>query len=275
MFGQFNFITACLLSLMLVACSSNSINAPIDSRSNETHPRSSSTVKTSPLKTGRSYSTSGAAYYVVRQGDTLFSISRQHGIDQWQLANINGIASPYTLHKGQRLKLRGKGKTGAVTAPAPKAGKVKSKPAPKVVANKTYKPTAAKSSAVIKFDGKWKWPTRGRLLRGYKPKEAGKKGIYIGGHMGQPVKAAANGKVVYVGSGLIGYGRLIIIRHNDNLLSTYGHNSKLLVEEDEFVKAGRVIAKMGSSGTDHTGLYFEIRRDGKPVNPLTYLPKKH
>ena len=263
---RFKFIMACQLALMLAACSSHSINAPIDSRSHDVYSKSSSTtVKTSPLKTGRSYSRSAADYYVVRQGDTLFSIARQHDIELWQLANNNGISPPFTIYKGQRIKLRGKSKTGAVTAPAPK-----------VVAKKTDKPTAGKkSSAVIRFDGKWQWPTRGRLLRGYKPKEPGKKGIYIGGHKGQPVKAAANGKVVYVGSGLIGYGRLIIIRHNDTLLSTYGHNSELLVEEDEFVKAGRVIAKMGSSGTDRTGLYFEIRRDGKPVNPLAYLPKKN
>ncbi len=273
--GQLKFITACLLFFMLAACSSHPINAPIDSRSNDAHPGSSSTVKTRPAKTGRSYSRSGADYYVVRQGDTLFSVARQHGMEHRQLASINGINYPFTIYKGQRLKLRGKSSVGAVTAPVLKTDKPKSKPVPKVAVKKVEKPTTAKSSAVTRFDGKWQWPTRGRLLRGYKPKEPGKKGIYIGGHIGQPVKAAANGKVVYVGSGLIGYGRLIIIRHNDNLLSTYGHNSELLVEEDEFVKSGRVIAKMGSSGNDYTGLYFEIRKDGKPVNPLAYLPKKN
>jgi len=273
--GLVKFVTVCLLSLVLAACSSQPINAPIDSRSNDARPASSSTVKTSPLKTGRSYSRSGADSYVVRQGDTLYSIARQHGMEDWQLARINGIGFPFTIYKGQRLKLRGKSGAGAATAPLSKAGKPKSRPDPKVAVKSVKKPATAKSTAVTRFDGKWQWPTRGRLLSGYKPKEPGKKGIYIGGHSGQPVKAAANGKVVYVGSGLIGYGRLIIIRHNDKLLSTYGHNSELLVEEDEFVKSGHVIAKMGSSGTDQTGLYFEIRKDGKPVNPLTYLPKKN
>lgn len=273
--GPVKFVTVCLLSLVLAACSSQPINAPIDSRSNEAHPGSSSTVKTSPLKTGRSYSRSGADSYVVRQGDTLYSIARQHGMEDWQLARINGLSYPFTIYKGQRLMLRAKSGAAAATAPLLKKDKPKPKPVPKVVVNKVEKPATAKSSAVIRFDGKWQWPTRGRLLSGYKPKEPGKKGIYIGGHIGQPVKAAASGKVVYVGSGLIGYGRLIIIRHNDTLLSTYGHNSELLVEEDEYVKSGRVIAKMGSSGNDHTGLYFEIRKDGKPVNPLAYLPKKN
>jgi lipoprotein NlpD len=88
------------------------------------------------------------------------------------------------------------------------------------------------------------------------------------------VIAAADGKVVYSGSGLVGYGRLIIVKHNESLLSAYGHNSELLATEGDWVKAGRVIAKMGSSGTDRTLLYFEIRKEGKPVNPLRYLPKR-
>jgi lipoprotein NlpD len=110
------------------------------------------------------------------------------------------------------------------------------------------------------------------LLRGYTPDATGKKGIDIGGRIGEPIVSAAAGKVVYSGSGLVGYGRLIIIKHNDSLLSAYGHNSKLLVTEGDYVRAGQIIAKMGSSGTSSARLYFEIRRDGKPVNPLRYLP---
>jgi lipoprotein NlpD len=129
------------------------------------------------------------------------------------------------------------------------------------------------TAAVVGYDGHWVWPTRGRLLRSFQSSGRGKKGIDIGGHDGQPVKAAANGKVVYAGSGLVGYGRLIIIKHNENLLSAYGHNSKLLVSEGEQVRAGQQIAEMGSSGTNRTELYFEVRKDGKPVDPLRYLPK--
>ena len=267
--------TVCLLALLVAACGSRSINAPIDSRSNSKHTKSTSSVTSSPAKTGRSYSTSGVAYYTVKSGDTLYSISRKYGMEYWELASINGIHPPFTVYKGQRLSLRGKAKAGAPAASVPKAGKPKPKPAPKTTAKTTAQPAAAKTGTVVKFDGNWKWPTRGRLLRGYKPNEPGKKGINIGGHSGQPVKAAASGKVVYVGSGLVGYGRLIIIRHNEHLLSTYGHNSKLLVAEGEHVKTGQTIAKMGSSGTSRTELYFEIRKDGKPVNPLNYLPRKH
>jgi lipoprotein NlpD len=120
----------------------------------------------------------------------------------------------------------------------------------------------------------WVWPANGRLISGYQPDAPGKKGIDIAGKKGQSVKAAAAGKVVYSGSGLVGYGRLIIIKHNETLLSAYGHNSNLLVSEGEYVKAGQVIANMGSSGTDRTRLYFEIRKNGKPVNPLRYLPRR-
>jgi lipoprotein NlpD len=120
---------------------------------------------------------------------------------------------------------------------------------------------------------RWVWPAKGPLLRGYAPDATGKKGIDIGGSTGQPILSAADGKVVYSGSGLVGYGRLIIIKHNDSILSAYGHNSELLVTEGEYVRAGQVIAKMGSSGTSSARLYFEIRADGKPVNPLRYLPR--
>jgi len=111
-------------------------------------------------------------------------------------------------------------------------------------------------------------------LSKFRSNASGKRGIEIGGHADQPVNAAGNGTVVYAGSGLVGYGRLIIVKHSEKLLSAYGHNSKLLVAEGEHVSAGQMIAKMGSSGTSRNELYFEIRKDGKPVDPLKYLPRK-
>jgi lipoprotein NlpD len=149
--------------------------------------------------------------------------------------------------------------------------KQKTVPPPPVKQASKPEPGAAQKKSA--YDGKWVWPTRGRVVRGFQQKGTGKKGIDIGGHQGQPVKAAASGKVVYVGSGLVGYGRLIIVKHNEKLLSAYGHNSKLLVAEGDHVAAGQMIAKMGNSGTDRTALYFEIRKDGKPVNPMQYLPR--
>lgn len=120
----------------------------------------------------------------------------------------------------------------------------------------------------------WQWPASGPILRRFDGEASGKKGISIGGTHGNQVRAAAAGKVVYTGSGLVGYGRLIILKHNDTYLSAYGHNRDLFVQEGAEVRAGQVIADMGSSGTNRIQLHFEIRRNGKPVDPLRYLPRR-
>jgi len=118
----------------------------------------------------------------------------------------------------------------------------------------------------------WSWPAEGRVIRTYDANSTGKKGVDIAGKTGDPVRAAASGKVVYAGSGLSGYGRLIIIKHNEDFLSAYAHNRKLIAKEGQWVKSGEVVALMGSSGTDRTELHFEIRKHGRPVDPLGYLP---
>ena len=120
----------------------------------------------------------------------------------------------------------------------------------------------------------WQWPASGPILRRFDGEASGKKGISIGGTHGNQVRAAAAGRVVYAGSGLVGYGRLIILKHNDTYLSAYGHNRDLFVQEGAEVRAGQVIADMGSSGTNRIQLHFEIRRNGKPVDPLRYLPRR-
>jgi lipoprotein NlpD len=121
---------------------------------------------------------------------------------------------------------------------------------------------------------RWQWPATGPILRRFDGDTSGKKGVLIGGAEDSPVRAAANGWVVYAGSGLVGYGRLIILKHNDIYLSAYGHNRNLLVKEGDEVRTGQVIAHMGSTGTNRTQLHFEIRRNGKPVDPLRYLPRR-
>jgi lipoprotein NlpD len=127
-------------------------------------------------------------------------------------------------------------------------------------------PAAAGEDGIV-----WAWPVRGKVLRGYSDAN---KGVDIGGRMGQPVLAAGDGKVVYSGSGLRGYGKLIIIKHNKTFLSAYAHNSKLLVKEGQTVKQGQKIAEMGNSDADQVKLHFEIRRFGKPVDPMQYLNSK-
>ena len=291
-----------LLIAMLGGCASHA-TAPIDSRDSQQGTGTKTTTKSSSATVKSTH----PDYYVVQSGDTLYSIAWHFGMNYRELAQSNDIRSPYTIYRGQRLRVKpAAGQTGAkpvalasktsVTAsaapasaaPARTVAQPASKPAPKPTPRpapapqaKSTSSTASKpaststpKSTVHVYDGKWVWPTRGRVLNHFQSSGAGKKGIDIGGHADQPVKAAANGKVVYAGSGLVGYGRLIIVKHNENLLSAYGHNNKLLVKEGEQVSAGQMIAKMGSSGTNRNELYFEIRKNGKPTDPLKYLPKQ-
>lgn len=131
-----------------------------------------------------------------------------------------------------------------------------------------------KAKSQTKLNQVWRWPTKGRLVAAYDA-DAGKKGIDIAGERGQAIFSAAAGDVVYSGSGLLGYGNLVIIKHDDTYLSAYGHNSQLLVKEGDKVVIGQEIAKMGVSPKDGAVLHFEIRKEGKPVDPIRYLPKRN
>lgn len=282
------YITAPLLLTVVLSACTTYVNAPVSSRG--TTPEPQARIITPPRATIPHRSAAAVDSYVVGRGDTLYSIAWQHGMEVGELARINGIRTPYTIYAGQRLQLRTGQKPQAaplarpapitatpLPAPVPASStpvRPAPVPAPAATVPPAPAPAAASSARDSAYDGTWVWPTRGRLLRGYQQNTNGKKGIDINGHHGQPVNAAAGGKVVYVGSGLVGYGRLIIIKHNESLLSAYGHNSKLLVKEGDHVRAGQLIANMGSSGTNRTALYFEIRKGGKPVDPVQYLPKQ-
>jgi lipoprotein NlpD len=267
-------IPVCLL--LLSACGSQSARAPIDTRNNQ-----ATTIKTQAGRTPAKKSSGD--YTVVERGDTLYSIAWAHGLGYRELASLNGIRPPYTIYSGQRLRVRPAARSNGVTvAPLRQnkpvvASRPVAAPAPKPVDRPASTPplkSVPPASSNKAFNGPWVWPTRGRVLSRFQSNASGKRGIEIGGHADQPVNAAGNGTIVYAGSGLVGYGRLIIVKHSENLLSAYGHNSKLLVAEGEYVSAGQMIAKMGSSGTSRNELYFEIRKDGKPVDPLKYLPRK-
>ena len=158
--------------------------------------------------------------------------------------------------------------TPSPTATPPATPPARTTPAAPVIASAPAGQTATVGGL------SWQWPTEGQVIRTFSTQTTGKKGIAIAGVRGQPVRAAAAGRVVYSGSGLVGYGKLIIIKHNDRYLSAYAHNDALLVSEGANVVAGQQVAQLGDSGTDRVMLHFEIRRDGQPVDPLQHLPRR-
>nr|WP_217505329.1 peptidoglycan DD-metalloendopeptidase family protein [Pseudomonas corrugata] len=264
-------VTGLVLSTLLVGCSSTpSGNVRVVDRNNNAAPQRPT------VTTGQ---------YVVRRGDTLFSIAFRYGWDYKSLAERNNIPAPYTIHPGQTIRFDGRsGSTptavvtqsdstpsssskttvirrpvGAATTTVPS---VASKPAPAPLPPAGPAPTG------------WGWPSNGVLIGKFSSNGSLNKGIDIAGDLGQPVLAASDGTVVYAGSGLRGYGELVIIKHSDTYVSAYGHNRRLLVREGQQVKVGQTIAEMGSTGTDRVKLHFEIRRQGKPVDPLQFLPRR-
>lgn len=215
-------------------------------------------------------------YYVVNRGDTLYSIAFQVGLDYRQIAAWNAIRWPYRIYPDQRLRL---------TAPAtpvrqaartrqPTAAPARTQPQPTrtAPAQRAPKPTITPTAGTTTLA--WRWPTQGRIVKTFSRSDPGRKGLDIGGRHGQPVRAAAPGRVVYSGSGLRGYGQLIIVKHNSVYLSAYGHNQRLLVKEGETLRAGQLIAEMGDTEAAQPMLHFEIRRNGEPVDPQSLLPKR-
>ncbi len=206
---------------------------------------------------------------VVNRGDTMYGIAFRNGIDVRDLAAWNGVGAPYTIYPGQHLRLYPKGASSVVTTkPSRPVTPTPTSPKPAAPAPRPVPPPPAASPIA------WTWPANGQILNGYVAGEPTKQGIDIAGSGGDPVRAAGDGVVVYSGAGLVGYGELIIVKHNDAWLSAYGHNRKRLVNEGQLVKAGQQIAEMGRTGAAREMVHFEIRYNGKPVDPQTYLPKR-
>ena len=215
--------------------------------------------------------------YVVRRGDTLFSIAFRYGWDWKALAARNKIDAPFTIVPGQTIRFDGR--AGTVPAGGSTTTVVSSSAGSKTtVIKRSGASTTAPAAPAPLPDGPapkgWGWPADGILIGKISTNGSLNKGIDIVGDLGQPVLAASDGSVVYAGSGLRGYGELVIIKHSDTYVSAYGHNRRLLVREGQQVKVGQTIAEMGSTGTDRVKLHFEIRRQGKPVDPLQFLPRR-
>ncbi len=245
--------------------------------------------------------------YIVQKGDTLYSIAFNYGLDYHELAQMNGIKDPSLITIGQEIRLfPNRAGSAASVAPAPaKPIDIMVKDQPKVVEypyseaamaqiGKVQEQTTPAATIVAKvpqaavvaarvdstYDSNvvsedpvpgWSLPARGKLIGQFSESE-NRKGIDIAGKLGEPVMASASGKVVYSGSGLRGYGKLIIIKHNNAYLSAYAHNDKILVKEGQSVTRGQEIALMGNTDARQVELHFEVRRFGKPVDPAKYLP---
>ncbi len=266
-------LVICLLLMSLLPGCGSKPRAPVEDRNTRAVP--------------------GASQYVVQRGDTLYSIAFRYGMDYRKVAAANNIPAPYTIYPGQRLQLReaaistapqpvrsaSSSRSVATPPPAPTSSSTEKSAAAPAAVTKPSSATAATSTSPTPqaappsraVDG-WRWPTRGRVVRGYSTSVH--KGIDIDGKRGDPIYAVAHGTVVYAGTGIVGMGELVIVKHNDIYLSAYAHNDRLLVGEGERVRAGQKIATKGNSGTDEVKLHFEIRKEGKPVNPATLLPRR-
>ncbi len=260
-----------IIPLVLAACGSNA-PAPVEDRSGRVTLPSVGTVSSGPRS------------YRVQRGDTLYAIAFRYGLDYRKVAAANRIPAPYTIYVGQEIALR----EGSLPVTAPPVSKpLPKRPQPIVQDPSTSGTVSAKPErkpepkparpASPVYSGapvtKWRWPSDGPVTRRFA--KTMNKGIDIGGKRGDPVVAVAPGKVVYAGTGISGYGELLIVKHNEEYLSAYGHNDRLLVAEGDIVASGQAIARKGSSGTaDSVKLHFQIRREGKPIDPQRVLPRR-
>lgn len=287
------------LLLMLVGCSFQASRpAPVESLSHSYSKHNKGHIKSNSYK--------------VKKGDTLYSISWAAGKDFAEIAKINQLDKSYTIYPGQVLYLTetpsvpksksttlggnnstAKGRSEVNSSikqsnsdnsstrtqsndPQKKTLDQKAKPAYSATSTQQNinHSIVAPTSTLPDSVSQWQWPVRGKLIGTYSANEQGNKGIKIAGRRGDIIKAAADGRVVYAGSALRGYGNLVIIKHSDDYLSAYAHADQILVTEKQHVLAGQTVAKMGSTGTNQVMLRFEIRYHGQSVNPLNYLPKQ-
>jgi lipoprotein NlpD len=291
-------LVAALLAL-LSACASNKSPAPVETRN--TAPGTQLAVpapasvagETAPALPGAE-NAGKAGYYTVRRGDSLIRIALENGQNWRDLVKWNKLDNPNVLEVGQVLRVvpPGVDPTVAASRPVTAPGKVEARPidkgaaaasAPAPGAGASAAPAASVPASVPPSppapaaregdeDVDWLWPAAGPIIVAFDEKRS--KGVALAGKAGDPVLAAADGRVVYAGSGIRGYGNLLIVKHNNTYLTAYAHNQTLLVKEDQVVRRGQKIAEMGATDAERVQLHFEIRREGKPVDPTKLLPPR-
>ena len=286
-------VSVTLTALVLAGCGTRMTKAPVEDRgtsSASSSPSSVPGVVVTPIKPLPGAENAGKpGYYTVKAGDTLIRIGLENGQGWKDIARWNNLDNANLIEVGQVLRVvppaptaaAAATETGVVTRPVTSSAVVPASAAstPKPAASAagavpapTPAPTRAAAAASSEDDVPFIWPASGTLLAGFD--EARNKGYDISGKAGDPVLAAADGRVVYAGAGLRGYGNLVILKHNNTFLTAYAHNQALLVKEDQTVRRGQKIAEMGSTDADRVKLHFEIRRQGKPVDPVRYLPAR-
>lgn len=286
------FVSA-MVGALLAGCGSRTLNhAPVEDRGAMVGKPAVVIDSSTPLvKQPPGFENAGLpGYYTVKPGDTLIRISLDQGQSVRDIARWSGIDNPNRLEVGQVLRVVPpvvveSASSAVVAKPVTQAtvSPVTGGNVPAARADKPAAPASAASAASATLptpasgtssedEIAWIWPTNGAVLAGFD--EVKNKGIDIGGTAGDPVLAAADGRVVYVGAGLRGYGNLIILKHNNTYLTAYAHNQTLLIKEDQSVRKGQKIAEMGNSDADRVKLHFEVRRQGKPVDPAKYLPAR-
>ena len=283
-------VSVTLTALVLAGCGTRMTKAPVEDRgtsSASSSPSSVPGVVVTPIKPLPGAENAGKpGYYTVKAGDTLIRIGLENGQGWKDIARWNNLDNANLIEVGQVLRVVPPSATAATergvvarpvaswavvpasaaSTPKPAASAAVAVPAP------IPAPTPAAAAASSEDDVPFIWPASGTLLAGFD--EARNKGYDISGKAGDPVLAAADGRVVYAGAGLRGYGNLVILKHNNTFLTAYAHNQALLVKEDQTVRRGQKIAEMGSTDADRVKLHFEIRRQGKPVDPVRYLPAR-
>jgi len=295
-------LLAAVLVVVLAGCASSGRKAPVEERSVVAKPPVAAAApapapEAAPVPLPGAENAGKPGYYTIKPGDTLLRVALEHGQNWRDLVRWNNLENPNLLEVGQVLRVVPPA-TEAVTARAvPNAGRVDTRPLEPRPAASAAAPTAgatappappavpppaaapapaaADSAAAAREGGEeivWIWPAAGAVIAGFD--EGRNKGLTIAGKAGDPVVAAGDGRVVYAGSSLRGYGNLVIVKHSDLFLTAYAHNQVLLVKDDQIVRRGQKIAEMGSTDAERVQLHFEIRRQGKPVDPTRLLPPR-
>ena len=260
---------------VLSGCASSGHKAPVEDRGPSSRASSGAVpgqvVEAAPALPGAE-NAGKPGYYTVKPGDALIRIGLENGQSWKDIARWNNLENPNLIEVGQVLRVVPPSQVATVVVGSDSATTSRpvttATPAPVATS-----PAASSGGGSVSDDGLgFMWPATGPLLAGFDV--ARNKGYDIGGKAGDPVLAAADGRVVYAGAGLRGYGNLVILKHNNTFLTAYAHNQTLLVKEDQSVRKGQKIAEMGSTDADRVKLHFEIRRQGKPVDPARYLPSR-